>query len=542
MNRRFQFLLVLYSLAFVCLSAFTAGDYGLSWDEPFRWRSGDKKLAYYERLASADDKLEVMSKAPNDVYPGFYDIPLAIARRDLPVDDVTLSRIWNSVFAFFLALAPVAMTRILLVSGRAESASKRDRAIQDFLPFLAGFALLCMPEVNGHLFINPKDIPFAATYGWGVVLILWIVLDLANFTWTRAVALGLVCGAAMATRPPGIALFGFLGLFIAAKAMIASGPHITLGKRLKILGGFTIKSVFSFLVAWLTMLPFWPRAHRTLLSPFAASTESVTQLKTFSSAQPVLYAGQFYEAGETPWTYSLWMFVIKQPEWVLLLLALAGIALVQAIPTLKQKVREGDGFVWGAALAVSAALLPWIYVVVSEAAIHNGFRHMFYVLPMIAMISALGARWLLLTVWEVPRWRVGSIGLLGFAMLLGLLSIIRLYPYQYMYYNTLVGGTAGAFGRYETDYWFLGSKEAFEILSDEVGESPTRIFVLGPQGVANYYAKPNMEIVENPALATHYIGRYIPEIVGNNRILSEIDRAGIPLLVVVDLRMLATSK
>ena len=31
--------------------------------------------------------------------------------------------------------------------------------------------------------------------------------------------------------------------------------------------------------------------------------------------------------------------------------------------------------------------------------------------------------------------------------------MINLHPLEYLYYNSLVGGLKGAFGKYETDYW-----------------------------------------------------------------------------------------
>ena len=73
-------------------------DYGLSWDEPTRWRSGDVKLDYYERLFDSDYVFETMRKATNDLYPGLYDIPLGLARRYSGDDPILLSRIWNAFF------------------------------------------------------------------------------------------------------------------------------------------------------------------------------------------------------------------------------------------------------------------------------------------------------------------------------------------------------------------------------------------------------------------------------------------------------------
>ena len=73
-------------------------DYGLSWNEPTRWRSGYVKLDYYERLFDSDDVFETMRTAPNDLYPGLYDISLGLARHYSGDDPILLSRIWNAFF------------------------------------------------------------------------------------------------------------------------------------------------------------------------------------------------------------------------------------------------------------------------------------------------------------------------------------------------------------------------------------------------------------------------------------------------------------
>ena len=55
-------------------------------------------------------------------------------------------------------------------------------------------------------------------------------------------------------------------------------------------------------------------------------------------------------------------------------------------------------------------------------------------------------------------------------------TLVRLHPYQYLFYNPLVGGLEGASGRYVTDYWVNIMPEAVEDLEayvaklDETGD------------------------------------------------------------------------
>jgi len=43
-------------------------------------------------------------------------------------------------------------------------------------------------------------------------------------------------------------------------------------------------------------------------------------------------------------------------------------------------------------------------------------------------------------------------------------TLIRLHPYEYLFYNPVVGGLEGASRRYELDYWFSSMPEALNQL------------------------------------------------------------------------------
>ena len=68
----------------------------------------------------------------------------------------------------------------------------------------------------------------------------------------------------------------------------------------------------------------------------------------------------------------------------------------------------------------------------------------------------------------------------------GILGIISLHPYQYTYYNSFVGGTKGAFRRYETDYWLTCYKEVFDQLNKR--DENTKIIVHRNKYLASQYA------------------------------------------------------
>ena len=76
-------------------------------------------------------------------------------------------------------------------------------------------------------------------------------------------------------------------------------------------------------------------------------------------------------------------------------------------------------------------------------------------------------------------------------------QMFRLHPYEYLYYNSLVGGLKGAYGKYETDYWGLGYKEAVLWFNKNINDPKKtyRIFVEGDSFASTYYFKSNMKLV-----------------------------------------------
>ncbi|HET7012055.1 MAG TPA: hypothetical protein VFI11_14865, partial [Anaerolineales bacterium] len=113
------------------------------------------------------------------------------------------------------------------------------------------------------------------------------------------------------------------------------------------------------------------------------------------------------------------------------------------------------GLIWVWHLVpVGAVMLGWF-------PIYNGFRHVLFALPPLFLVAGFGA-WKLIGLFRAPIFRAG----LAVACLLpGILGIIRLHPYEYVYFNELVGGTHGAEGRFDLDYWCTSFREAVSVLN-----------------------------------------------------------------------------
>ena len=74
----------------------------------------------------------------------------------------------------------------------------------------------------------------------------------------------------------------------------------------------------------------------------------------------------------------------------------------------------------------------------------------------------------------------------------GIIEIVRLHPYQYVYYNQFVGGTEGAAGLYELDYWSISFREMLEYVNQHTPENGAVMSRYG-NDIPYFYGRPDIK-------------------------------------------------
>jgi hypothetical protein len=83
--------------------------------------------------------------------------------------------------------------------------------------------------------------------------------------------------------------------------------------------------------------------------------------------------------------------------------------------------------------------------------------------------------------------------ILGLLVIPGIYANIDLHPYQYIYYNSFVGGVRGAFRYYELDYWATSYRQAAQYVNETAPLNASGV-VLGPINVFQQYARPDLKL------------------------------------------------
>jgi hypothetical protein len=123
----------------------------------------------------------------------------------------------------------------------------------------------------------------------------------------------------------------------------------------------------------------------------------------------------------------------------------------------------------GIVVVCLAAIVPIALVMLLRLTIYDGVRHVLFVIPMLAVIAAGGWVAMLPLLRRIP-----VIAALATGAYIGhvLVTLAVLHPLEYTAMNALAGGTRGASGRFELDYWSLAATEALRRLEDRLNHDP----------------------------------------------------------------------
>jgi len=426
----------------ICIGLATVADYAITWDEAVRAMNGNNIIAWYVTCFS-----DTTALARSTHYGGFFDVisqiaaSAAVARTH---ENFFLARhIVNFVFGI---IALIGAYRIASQLGGPRAG-------------LAAVILLVLtPRFYGHMFNNPKDIPFAAMFALSLSYILRFYRRLPAPPWSLALKTGLAIGCTLGIRIGGGLLYGYLAVAVLcwAAVYLISGrrPRYPLISFLQGAGG----GLLVIAVSWLTMMIAWPFTQTAPLThPFAA----LRTMAKFPWNAAVWFRGEFVPVKELPWDYLPTWLAISLPESYLIAGAAALTAVVCFWIRFRNRPANWHPLVM-AALLLFAAVFPWVYVLYKQSTIYDGLRHFLFILPIFAALG--GAGWCAFWRSKLPgAIKAPLAGLMMLSLLAALLDMAALHPYQYLYFNRLGGGGfQHAAARFETDYWGNTYREAAE--------------------------------------------------------------------------------
>ena len=466
-------LAILAVLAFVATLTFR--DYGLGWDDYTHAQYGDLLLSLY---SSGFHDTRALSFVNLYLYGGGFDMAAAMIAKVLPFDLFETRRLIGAV----VGIAGIAVTWRI---GR--------RIGGPLAGLLALLLLAACPLYYGHMFINPKDSPFAVAMALFLLGLVRLLDQYPRPCPTTLFIIGAGFGLSIGSRIMAgfgvIEAIGALALLFAIEAG-ADGVRVA-GRRL---GRLLLALIPSAILAYATMALIWPWSVINPLNPLAAIDIFA---HFFEKPWRELFDGMLIEPPDMPRSYVPTLLGLKLPEFFLLLggAGLLGSFAATFRPGISTRLRA-------ICLAVAlAAILPIAAAVIARPAMYNGIRHFVFVLPPLAVAGGLAGAWIAnwianWTVARAARFGPPALGVLAVIFAVGValpaISMARLHPYEYVSFNHIAGGVRGAQSRFMLDYWGLAFKQGAQQLRATLaarGETPLpgrkwKIAVCGPHPAA----------------------------------------------------------
>jgi hypothetical protein len=117
------------------------------------------------------------------------------------------------------------------------------------------------------------------------------------------------------------------------------------------------------------------------------------------------------------------------------------------------------------ALVSLTVFFPLACQVICHGPAFTGLRHFLFVIPALAVLAGIGLDAALTAL--AARGRLAAFSGLAavtVCFLWNAVTLVRLHPYEYLFYNRMVGGLEGASRQYDLDYWFNSMPEALNQL------------------------------------------------------------------------------
>lgn len=506
-------------------------DYGQSGDEWLQIEYGRDIWNYFfhgdqQALNYANKSLQYSNQ---EYYGGFFDFIMEAFHQALPdVPLLTLRHFFNAITGALM------MIYTGLFSWRV---SRKNWMVA----LLALLFIAFSPRIFGESMNNPKDIPLGCGFIIGIYYWLAFLQDFPRKGLNHAIGIAIGFGFAFGVRSAGgllqIAYFGVLTLLYWFTNKDFQTAYLADNQKLLKRGlGFLVGAiVIGYIIALLT----WPWG---LQNPIGNPITSLQEMANRSVTLRVFFEGVFRPNNAQPWYYEFKWICISNP---LVVVIGVGLYLISF-----GNIRKTYGL-WVAIFILFAAFFTPLYMVYKKSAVHDTWRHLFFIYPFWVAAATLG--WVSLSrliKQEQLRWIPFAAAVLG--LIPAIAWTIKSHPNQYVYFNESVGGLAGAYGYYDTDYYQnTGLQAAQWILKHGRRKPRGKILVASNMlGFGYYFAR------DTNWLSAYYVryndrhrrewdyyitySRYIPAAQLQNNlwppanVVHRIEEDGVPLCIIIE--------
>ncbi len=455
---RKKFNLILSLIAFILFfcGLYISEDYGISVDEDARRKGGLSFVKYisqnigydHPRFDYVHDYQEYRNAwmAP---YGMIFEIPASIIQNFFNIDEKEEIFLFRHKFTFLFYFIGV----LFFFAFSKEILNSKNKAV------IATLIYCLHPRIFGHSFFNPKDIIFLSTVSMSLY-------PGIKFLKTESVKWGIVSavfyGIVMSTRIVGLYL-PFLNLII-----FGVNRFILDKVTYSVFRSYLFKSIIfmgvSFIVLFILTPYYWENS-------FSRFIETFTIAKNFPWNGNNFFFGNYISAVEqNPWYYLIVWFIITTPI-IFLIFFIVGI--ITIIQNTFKSFERNIYYIF----CIFAILIPIIISILFGSTLYDGWRHFYFLFTFCSIIITVGIFWIInsIKLFSFNPLNIPTIMLFLIIYSAPLFSIIKMHPYQQVYFNFIAGKDPMKY--FEGDYWGTTYREGFEWIGKNTPEDTLRIWL-----------------------------------------------------------------
>lgn len=457
----YRLLMLVFGVFVFLYMPYISKDFGISGDEYVDHRHAGYVIDFFTK---GDKAALNQPKTALHLYGNSVQVVAAVVARAIGADDV------YAVRHFICALVGASGVVFIGLLGL--------RFGGGLCGLLSMLMLFFSPRFFGHSMNNLKDIPFAVGY---LIAIFYFVRLFDRFPVIKLRhALGAVAGIALAlgTRSGGLILFPYLfmyaGLFYILWVGFKNFYRFLRYRR-------EVENILFLLVlvlgaGYFLSIITWPFA---LAKPLTNVVLSLKEFTNYNIGLRTIFEGKQMMSSMLPVHYAPKYLMIASPLVVV-------VGFVGYLFFLVFRKRE---FSLLSFFLLFALVFPVFWVIYQKSNLYGGIRHLLFVMPFMVLLAA--RFWTLVLAHGGKLVKVG--GAVAFVALLFLPArhMAVNHPSEYVYFNELVGGVKGAYGDYETDYYYNSLKKAADWFKQNVDYKDKSITIVTnhSSNLAHYFRK-----------------------------------------------------
>lgn len=499
MKTRSSLYFILIYTSFLIFILLTFKSYGISWDESNYLQQGELySEIFFDPTKVIDTSTNDLAANHNPFFDLLYFLPLKISSQE------------GNYEALHLVKAIVASLTLIFVYFSMKMVSK-----EKFAAIIAVILLIFSPRWLGDIFDNELDISAALLYSMEMFLAIRLLKRESAKGVLRWIIIFSIASAMSFSQRVILIFIPILTLTLFVWVYIKH--HLSWYKIVRLL------LIFAILFP-IPQLMVDPLVSNNGLGGIA----SKIAVSLHPQQGTTLFDGKIFSINHLPWYHLPKYIIITTPIITLLLLALGTFLLLFKI------IKNSDISLKATyILILGSFFLPIFSVMVLNPKNYDAWRHFLFLIIPLTMIAAIGLSFLLEKISLKLKWILTALFILNLIVISR--ELIILHPYEYVYYNSLVGGLSGAYGKYETDYWAKSNKEAIIWLKQNQLTNPDKtykIFTCTDPQQTEYYFTPNMITVDKIEDANYFIcfTRYNwDKQVKDSNTIHVVKREGVPL-------------